>query len=392
MRIALLASLLGVEATGQSAAVASTAARLTAAGADVSIIGTDCGVRGKPVSKYVEIPASVHVHIFPSIGKLNRRLFRSPALTKWLKEHIQEFDVLDVQGVWSFVGKEASEVFAAANKPYVLTPHGMMTRYDWQKSMMYRKLFFAFGFGKVWREADAVRFLSTGERDTSYYRPIGRSAIVPNSIDIQAAPTPGIRHDARARLGIDEKTQMLLFIGRLAHQKGIKETLATFEIVAPQLPNLSLYLVGPSDGEYGREVLAMAAASAFRSRIVIAGSVFGDKKYDYLRAADAFITLSHNEGQSVAHLEALAEGLPMILTKNSNMDFLTEYGAGILVTHQPEEAAKAIVRIMSDPETLAHAGRGARRLVEEKYVPQVVIPQLLTLYNEVSGAKTSRVV
>jgi glycosyltransferase involved in cell wall biosynthesis len=392
MRIALLASLLGVEATGQSAAVASTAALLAAAGADVSIIATDCGVRGKPVTKYVDISEPVRVHVFPSIGKLNRRIFRSPALTKWLQEHIDEFDVLDVQGVWSFVGKDASEVFAAANKPYVLTPHGMMTRYDWQKSIIYRKLFFAFGFSKVWREADAVRFLSTGEQDTSYYPPVGRSAIVPNSIDIQAAPTPTIRREARARLGIDEQTQMLLFIGRLTHQKGVKETLATFEIVAPLLPNLSLYLVGPSDGEYGREVLALAAASAYRSRIVPAGPIFGDKKHDYLRAADAFITLSHNEGQSVAHLEALAEGLPMILTSNSNMDFLTEYGAGILVTHQPEEAANAIVRIMSDPEALAQAGRGARRLVEEKYVPHVVIPQLLTLYKEVFGARASRVV
>jgi glycosyltransferase involved in cell wall biosynthesis len=131
----------------------------------------------------------------------------------------------------------------------------------------------------------------------------------------------------------------------------------------------------------------MAAASAYRARIVIAGPVFGDKKYDYLRAADAFITLSHNEGQSVAHLEALAEGLPMILTRSSNMDFLTEYGAGILVTHQPEDAAKAIVQLMSNPEALAQAAKGARRLVEEKYVPQVVIPQLLTLYKEISGVR-----
>ena len=390
MRIAFLASLLGVEATGQSAAAASTAARLAAAGADVSIIAPDCGVHGRPVTKYVDIPDSVRVHIFPSIGRLNRRLFRSPALTSWLREHIHEFDVLDVQGVWSFVGKDASEVFAAAKKPYVLTPHGMMTRYDWQKSMLYRKLFFGFGFGKVWREADAVRFLSTGERDTSYYPPVGRSVIVPNTIDIQAAPTPEIRREARTRLGIEKHTQMLLFIGRLAHQKGIKETLAIFEIVAPQLPNLSLYLVGPSDGEYGSEALTMASASAYRSRIVIAGPVFGDKKYDYLRAADAFITLSHNEGQSVAHLEALAEGLPMILTKSSNMDFLTEYGAGILVTHQPDEAAKAIVQLMSDPEILAKTGRGARRLVEEKYVPHVVIPRLLTLYKEISEARTDR--
>ena len=344
-------------------------------------------MHGKQVEKYVDIPDSIRVHIFPSIGKLNRRVFRSPALTRWLREHVHEFDVLDVQGVWIFVGKDASEVFAAANKPYVLTPHGMMTRYDWQKSMLYRKLFFAFGFSKVWRKADAVRFLSTGERDTSYYPPVGRSVIVPNTIDIQAAPTPEIRREARARLGIDEQTQMLLFIGRLAHQKGIKETLAIFEIIAPLLPNLSLYLVGPPDGEYGREALAMAAASAYRARIVIAGPVFGDKKYDYLRAADAFITLSHNEGQSVAHLEALAEGLPMILTRSSNMDFLTEYGAGILVTHQPEDAAKAIVQLMSNPEALAQAAKGARRLVEEKYVPQVVIPQLLTLYKEISGVR-----
>lgn len=389
MRIALFAALLGEEATGQSVALANMASRLADAGHSVTVLATDCGYQGKPVTKFVAMPANVALHIFPSRGRLNRRLYRSPALLAWMREHIADFDLLDVQGIWSVTGMALARLFRAQGKPYVLTPHGTMTRYDWRKGPLQRRLFFALGFRSAWRGAGAIRFLSQGEIAASFHPAARRGVAIPNGIDLCTAPTAESRTAARTRLGVPNDASMLLFLGRMTHQKGVKETLAAFELAAPNMLDLRLYLVGPPEGEYGAEVLAAIERSPVRERIVTTGAIFGDAKVDYFRAADAFITLSHNEGMSIAHLEALSHGLPMILTASSNMDLLEEYGAGVITDHDARHGAQAILQMMGSPECRAEAARHARRLVQERFSWEQVTPQLTRLYAEIVEERTA---
>ena len=387
MRIAIFASLLGVEATGQSAAVANTASRLAAAGHEVTVVATDCGYQGARVKEYAAIDPSVTVHIFPARGKFNRTVYRSVGLIQWMREHVSSFDILHIHGVWSYSGMALARIFRRQGKPYVLTPHGTMSRYDWQKSGLRRRLFFSLGFQRVWRQADAIQFLSQGEAAASYHLAQGRFAVIPNGIDLDAPPSSECRTAARRSLGMPEEAELLLFLGRITHQKGVKESLAAFELAAQRMPNLRLLLVGPPEGEYGADIMASIVRSPVRDRILAPGPVFGEAKFRYFRAADAFITLSHNEGLSIAHLEALAHGLPMVLTVSSNLDHLVEYGAGVLTTHVPEQAAQDIAALMRDPESRRYAGCQARRLVEERFAWDCVIPQLSALYGELVDGK-----
>jgi glycosyltransferase involved in cell wall biosynthesis len=383
MKIAMFAPLLGVEATGQSLVVANTANQLAAAGHTVTVLATDCGYRGREVSQFVAFSPQVAVHIFPVTGALSRRLYHSTALIEWVYEHIAEFDVLDMHGIWSWSVGALADAFHIHRKPYVLTPHGAMTRYDWRKGRWKRALFYRLKLSDVWNLADAVRFLSKGEEEQSYYPAHGRSAVVPNGVDLEPMPTVQQRTAARQQLGIAADSQVLLFLGRITHQKGVKEIVAAFEVAAQQLPNLRLYLVGPAEGRYGEEVLAQIQQSPVHDRIVAPGAVFGDARNAYFRAADVFITLSHNEGLSLAHLEALAHGLPMVLTASSNLDQLETYGAGIFTTHDPKQVAQDIVKLMADPATLAVASVQAQRLIAENFSWQHVVPQLVALYQQV---------
>ncbi len=385
MKIAILASLLGTEATGQSAAVSTLSERLLGAGHEVTVLATDCIAGGgtASVKNFVPLAKGVRLLMFRSEGRLNRRLFRSPELVSWLKNHVAEFDVLDVQGTWSFVGRDAAAIFAKASKPYVLTPHGMMTRFDWNKNILRRKLLFVLGFGNMWRKADAIRFLSSGEQESSYCPPQGLTSIIPNCIDLTPIYSVSEKPVFKRRLGLSNSASLLLFLGRITEQKGVKEMLSAFELAAQSMPDLLFYLVGPAEGSYGREVLAQIESSQFKHRIRFVGPIFGEEKSNYLRAADAFITLSYNEGQSIAHLEAMAEAIPLILTASSNMDRLEEYGAGVLTTHVAPDAAAAIAQVLSNRETRESMGRNARRLVEENYTPDVVVPLLTGLYRRV---------
>ena len=230
-------------------AVANTANHLSVDGHAVTVLATDCGYQGGHVSRFVATEPGVAVHIFASSGRLNRRLYRSPALEQWVAAHCEEFDLLDVQGIWSASGIAVAKIFREHRKPYVLTPHGTMTRYDWQKSTLRRELFFRLGFAKVWEEADAIRFLSQGEAAASYYPARDFFAVIPNGIELEASPTRDVQEAARERLGIPAETRVLLFLGRITHQKGVKEALAAYELAAAKFPDLLLLLVGPLEGD-----------------------------------------------------------------------------------------------------------------------------------------------
>jgi glycosyltransferase involved in cell wall biosynthesis len=368
-------------------AVANTANRLFAAGHTVTVLATDCGYQGRQVSQFVTMSPEVSVHIFPVSGRLNRRLYRSPALEQWVAAHVDEFDVLDIHGIWSASGSAIANIFHERKKPYVLTPHGTMTRYDWQKSALRRRLFFRLGFDKVWRNADAIRFLSQGEARTSYYPAKGHSTVIPNGIDLEDPPTKELQEAARANLGIAAQARVLLFLGRITHQKGVKEALAAFEIAANALPDLFFLLVGPSEGIYGEEVMTLIQKSPVGDRIVSPGAVTGSAKSDCFRAADAFISLSHNEGMSLALLESLSYGLPIVLTESSNLDHFSEYEAGIVTSHDPEEAARAILKIMQDTACREHAGSQARRLAQDIFGWSTIIPRLAALYQSLIETK-----
>ncbi len=388
MRIAIFAPLLGLEATGQSLVVANTANQLAAAGHTVTVLATDCGYRGSKVSQFVTVSPQVAVHIFPVNGTFSRRLYHSSALIEWASVHIAEFDLLDIHSIWSWSVGALADLFHVHRKPYVLTPHGAMTRYDWSKGRRRRALFYRLKLSDVWTLADTIRFLSRGEEEQSYYPAHGRSVIVPNGADVEPSPTAQQRTAARQQLGIAAGSQVLLFLGRITHQKGVKEIVTAFEVAAAQLPNLRLYLVGPSEGRYGEEVHAQIQQSPARDRIVTPGAVFGDARNDYFCAADAFITLSHNEGLSLAHLEALAHGLPMVLTASSNLIQLESYGAGVFTTHDPAQVAQDLVKLMADPIALAAASAQAQRLVADNFSWQHVLPQLVALYQQAIDGKS----
>ena len=92
------------------------------------------------VGKLPTIDSRARTLIFPVRGRINRKLYRSSALSKWLSVHIREFDLVDIQGTWAFVNIDAARIATEAGVPYVMTPHGMMTRWDWSKRKLLKRI------------------------------------------------------------------------------------------------------------------------------------------------------------------------------------------------------------------------------------------------------------
>src|SRR5260370_2603956 len=137
-------------------------------------------------------------------------------MSRWLNAAVDGFDVVDIQGLWSLIGIDAARACLSAGVPYILTPHGMMTRWDWSKKPVSKRIFFAALLQKVWREAAAVRFYSHGELKNSMVPPVAPAAVIPNGFEPPAGDkTMTAKRDVCARLDLPANAKVVLFLGRV---------------------------------------------------------------------------------------------------------------------------------------------------------------------------------
>jgi poly(glycerol-phosphate) alpha-glucosyltransferase len=146
------------------------------------------------------------------------------------------------------------------------------------------------------------------------------------------------------------------------------------------LPNARLVIAGPDEG--ARDLITRYVDE--RSLIGFLGET---ERLAALDAADLFALPAVGEGLSMALLEALAAGLPALITPGCNMPEVVEYGAGLEVPRTVDALEDALYTLLTDAalrETMSH---NARRLVRERFTWDVAATKLEAVYASAAGSR-----
>jgi UDP-glucose:(heptosyl)LPS alpha-1,3-glucosyltransferase len=182
--------------------------------------------------------------------------------------------------------------------------------------------------------------------------------------------------DARTKLGYSDDEAVCLYVGGAYRLKGLLPLLEAFR----RLPTLRLRLlvVGPSpNGELESEV-----QNGLVGRVMFAGSLTGMQ--DAYAAADVFVLPTLYDGFSLATLEAMACGLPVIVTRSAGIsDLLTDRSDSVLLERlaSPDRIAPAISSVIDDHEFARQLGLRARETAE-KYSWSEIARQVAQVYAE----------
>ncbi|GGI05422.1 glycosyltransferase family 4 protein [Egicoccus halophilus] len=234
------------------------------------------------------------------------------------------------------------------------------------------------------RAAAGLMIASADERArvmADYDVPPERIAPVPNALDLAGSPAPD-RTAARARLGIPDAARVVLWYGRVTiHRKGLDVLLDAWSRVRGTGPDgetvLLLVGTGPDAAELHRR-LAGPAWSSVRWR----DEYVADRQelLVYQSAADVFVLPSRHEGFAVAPIEAMALGLPVVAGDAPGIPDLLpdgEASGGLVVPREdPDALARALQRLLDDPQLCRRVGVRARARVEACYGLDVVGRQL----------------
>lgn len=287
--------------------------------------------------------------------------FHSRALGRWLGEHLGDFDVVHLHGVFHAPALAVARRAGRAGVPFVVQPHGSLDPFDLAKHAGAKRLYGPSVVRRVLDRSAGVVCTTTFERARLVtWGSAAPTFVAPLSVD-PVPPADGA--SLRREHGIDPDALVVLFLGRFDTKKGLDLLVPAVAEVRRTSPALHLLVVGAGDEGATAEVdrlLEGPRAAGWATRL---GFLTGDDKARAYAAADVFALVSRNENFGITVVEAASAGLPLALSDEVALSpDVRSSGAGVVVEPTKAGAVEALRALVDDDVRRAAAGEHARDL------------------------------
>jgi glycosyltransferase involved in cell wall biosynthesis len=286
-----------------------------------------------PASPWVaQCPIKVH-----ALGPGKGFYGYSEQLVTWLKAHHTDYDLVCVRGVWQFGSLGTWKALHKTKTPYFVFPHGMLD--PWFKKAyplkhIKKTLYWWAAEYKVLRDAKGVCFTCEEERVLAResFRPYKVNEIV---VKYGTAKPQGDPDKQRALFLAEfpelKEKRILLFLSRIHHKKGCDMLIDAFAKVAAGDDSLHLVIAGPDQVGWKADLERQAQSLGIAERITWPGMLRDDMKWGAFHSSEAFVLPSHQENFGIVIAEAMACGLPVLISNQVNIwREIEKYGAGLV--------------------------------------------------------------
>jgi glycosyltransferase involved in cell wall biosynthesis len=312
----------------------------------------------------------------------------APGMYRSLGDRVGSYDVVRIHGVYLFSHFAGSRRAEQAGVPYIVSPHGALDPYLRQKGRA-RKLVTEIAWQRrMLARAAALHAMTDEERRLiADLAPGVPRQVVPNGLDIRQFGQRADGERFRAERLAGHSGRVVLFLGRISRKKGIDVLIRAMAEVVRERPDTRLVAVGPDDEELTPELEALAASLGIADSVTFTGPLFGRERAEALAGADLWALSSHTENFGIAAVEAMASGVPVVISPGVNIaPEAAAAGAAVVAELEPHAFAAAIGGLLDSPEQRRRLAAAAASFVR-RYDWSAIAPRMRAMFEDAMRAR-----
>jgi glycosyltransferase involved in cell wall biosynthesis len=304
----------------------------------------------------------------------------TPRLVPWLKANAHRYDAVIVNGIWQYHAFGVWRALRNSTTPYFVFTHGMLD--PWFKRHYPLKhikkwLFWPWAEYRLLRDATAVMFTCEDERRLarqSFWLYKCDEFVVSYGTSAPPAREVEQRSAFDARFPALVAKRKLLFLGRVHEKKGADLLFKAFAALrsrqADALRDVQIVMAGPADHAYGQSMQRLVKQLGIDDQVTWTGMLTGDEKWGAFRTADAFILPSHQENFGIAVAEALACGVPVLISNQVNIWREIQQAQGGLIDVDTQEGTERLIErwLATPPEQWASMRDNAEACFKQRFL------------------------
>ncbi len=294
-----------------------------------------------------------------------RALKTSFGMIPTLFRKIRRADVVHIHGFYLFHTAVAALLAKGFGKPYLIQPHGVFEPYQEAQSQKRKALYNRIVGKYVLQQAAGLIFATRSEKEhaegllekfrlNSWLMPLGST--------VSGAGQENETAERNFR-----NSNNVLFLARIAPKKRVDLVVSAVPLVRAEHPNVRLTIAGTGDMSLVTDALDRLSPQD-QACITLAGFVQGEEKTAAFSEADVYVLPSENENFGISVAEALAHGLPVVITPDVAIaDQVHEWNAGIVVPQRNvEDVASGILAALA-PANRATMSQNAVQLADTHF-------------------------
>lgn len=293
-----------------------------------------------------------------------RALTLNPHVIGFCGASLRRFDLVHFYGLYDLLGPAVSYFCRKQAVTYVIEPMGMYRPID--RNFRLKKLWHHTVGTAFWR--NAAQIVATSEMEQQELLadgvPAEKLVVRYNGIPAATHSPDALRGQFRRKWGISPEEPLVVFLGRLIPRKGADILIEAFSETCPAAGRL--IIAGP-EGEPGYRALLEnhALRSGVSSRVVFTGPLYDEEKHLLLADANLFVLPSRYENFANAPAEAMACGVPVIITEACGIRSLVSDRAGLVIPPEKGALVSAMRTLLADKALYARLKEGCRAVAAQ---------------------------
>ena len=318
----------------------------------------------------------VTVECYPRVS-----LFSGHDIIKAIQEEKDSIDLVHFHLIWFYDKNIIAKSLRRMNIPFIITTHGTYSKpHAYTGKRLLAKWLYELDYLKMATECHIL----TPEEGTGLkkYGYRGRCFVAANGFERKDIPT-----QINPNFFINQPFKNRLIISTIAVLRKDKNADLIIEAISLLPPSiqkqLAFVLIGPDYKGNAAKYMALARDLGVEDSFYWIGPLYGDDKYNAMFSSDGYIMASDSEGFSMAIIDAMACGLPMILTSGCNMKYISDEKFYIMCEPYAQDIARAILSYFKLGDKRKILGEKSKQILEEQLYWEKIVPGMIENYKRI---------